>query len=188
MRKQSKILLMSSYLWEFGEGMLGPLFAVFAERVGGDVLDVTYAWAAFLIATGLCIVLVGKISDRVSKEKLLVAGYALNAVFTFLYLLVDTPAKLLLVQVGLGIATALATPTWDALYSFNEDKKKAGFMWSLDTGVSDIIIGIAILLGGAILVEFSFTALFIIMGCLQVLATIYVAPIMKRQEPKKAEM
>jgi MFS family permease len=169
---------MSSYLWELGEGMLGPLFAIFSQRVGGDILDVTAAWAAYLIATGVFIVIIGKLSDKVSKEKLLVAGYALNAVFTFCYLFVHSPTQLLLVQVGLGIATALATPTWDALYSKYEDKKHAGFLWSLDSGVSDIIIGIAILIGGFILVKFSFATLFILMGFIQLLATAYVLPIL----------
>jgi MFS family permease len=100
MRVQSRLLLLSSYLWEFGEGMFGPLFAVFSQRVGGDILDITSAWAAYLIATGIFIVIIGRLSDRVSKEKLLVAGYALNAVFTFSYLLVHSQASLLAVQVG----------------------------------------------------------------------------------------
>jgi MFS family permease len=178
MKLQARLLLLSSYMWELGEGMLGPLFAVFTERVGGDILDITYAWAAFLIATGLCIIIVGRISDKVSKERLLVAGYALNAVFTFCYLFVSTPFQLLLVQAGLGIATALATPTWDALYEKYGDKKHPGFAWSLDTGVSDIVVGIAIIVGGIVLVTFSFTTLFIIMGCIQLVATGYLLPIL----------
>lgn len=39
------ILLWSSNLWALGEGMLGPLFAVFAQRIGGNILDITWAWS-----------------------------------------------------------------------------------------------------------------------------------------------
>lgn len=28
-----------------GEGMPDPLFAVFAQRIGGKILDITWAWA-----------------------------------------------------------------------------------------------------------------------------------------------
>lgn len=162
--------------------MLGPLFAVFSSRIGGDILDITHAWAAYLIATGVFIVIVGRLSDKVGKEKFLVAGYALNAVFTFCYLFVDTPFKLLFVQAGLGLATAMATPTWDALYEHYGDKKHPAFAWSLDTGVSNVVVGIAIIVGGLVLVNYSFTALFVIMGCVQVAATAYVMPILWRED------
>ena len=176
MKLQARLLLFSSYLWELGEGMLGPLFAVFTSRVGGDILDITHAWAAYLIATGIFIVIIGRLSDRVGKEKFLVAGYALNAVFTFCYLLVETPFQLLLVQAGLGLATAMATPTWDALYERYEDKKHPAFAWSLDTGVGNVVVGIAIILGGMVLVNYSFTTLFVMMGCIQIAATAYILP------------
>ena len=57
----SLILLLGANLWYFGEGMLGPLFAVFSEKVGGDILDITWAWAAYLVVTGVCYIVVGKL-------------------------------------------------------------------------------------------------------------------------------
>src|SRR3989344_2555365 len=102
MNKLIKILLIADIIWFFGEGMLGPLFAVFTGRVGGDVLDITWAWASYLIITGLLIVVVGKVSDRIGQKKLVFTGYVLNAILTFSYLLVDSPLKLLFVQAGLG--------------------------------------------------------------------------------------
>src|SRR3989338_2702186 len=52
LNKNIRILLTSSNIWYFGEGMLGPLFAVFTERVGGDILDVSWGWATDLIFAG----------------------------------------------------------------------------------------------------------------------------------------
>ena len=46
MSRTTKWLLVASSLWYFGEGLFGPLFAVFSEKVGGDLLDITWAWAA----------------------------------------------------------------------------------------------------------------------------------------------
>ena len=39
--RTARILLLGANIWYFGEGMMGPLFAVFAEKVGGDILKST---------------------------------------------------------------------------------------------------------------------------------------------------
>ncbi|OGG19368.1 hypothetical protein A2721_02455 [Candidatus Gottesmanbacteria bacterium RIFCSPHIGHO2_01_FULL_47_48] len=59
-----KILLGINLLWYLGEGLLGPLFTVFAQEVGGSVLDISAAWATYLAVTGVAIILIGKVSDR----------------------------------------------------------------------------------------------------------------------------
>ena len=111
MNKVMRSLLLGSYIWFFGWGLLGPLYAVFAQKIGGDILEMTGAYALYLIVGGLFSIGFGKYSDHVSKEKMMVAGYMLNAAATFGYLLVDTPIKLFIVQALLGLANALATPT-----------------------------------------------------------------------------
>ena len=180
MNKKEKILLYGANLWYLGEGMLGPLFAIFAERIGGSILDISWAWATYLIVTGLLIIFVGKISDRINKEKLMIAGYFLNALFTFSYLFVSSPKHLFIVQAGLGIATALGTPTWEALYAKYEDKRHAGFIWGLASGEAGIITGVAMIIGGLIVNYFSFNTLFITMGIIQVIGAIYQAQILKK--------
>ncbi len=177
-----KILLYGGNIWYFGEGMLGPLFAVFTERVGGDILDVSWAWATYLILAGVLYIVVGKITDKHNNaEKIMVLGYALNALFTFGYLFVSTPWHLFVVQAGLGIAAAMATPTWDSLYAKHEDKKHAGFQWGLAGGEAQIITGIAIIVGGYIVSLVSFNALFLTMGIIQIIATIYQAQILRKK-------
>lgn len=177
-----RILLYGGNIWYFGSGMLGPLFAIFTEKIGGDILDVSWAWATYLILAGILYILVGKITDTYdNKEKIMVLGYALNALCTFAYLLVSTPWHLFLVQAGLGIAVALATPTWNALYAKNEDRKQAGFEWGLAGGMAEIITGIAMIIGGYIVSYGSFTLLFTVMGITQIIATIYQAKILKKK-------
>src|SRR3989339_136741 len=78
--RKIKLLLYGGGLWFFGEGMFGPLFALFAEKVGGTILDMTWAWATYLIVAGLLYILVGKFTDTYHhKRKIMVLGYALNA-------------------------------------------------------------------------------------------------------------
>ena len=185
MVKKEKILLNGSNLWYFGEGMLGPLFAVFSQKVGGNILDISWAWATYLLVCGFMVILVGKISDeKIAKEKLLVAGYALNALFTFGYIFVNSQSGLFLVQIGLGLAASLSIPTWEALYAKYEDKKHDGYVWGLASGEAYIVIALAVFLGGLIVNYFSFTVLFIIMGSIQIVATLYQAKILKNKFAK----
>jgi len=161
--------------------MLGPLFAIFGERIGGSVLDISAAWAIYLIIIGVLVILVGKWSDKIGKERLMIAGYVLNTLFTFGYLLVSSPARLFVVQAGLGVASALAIPTWLSLYAKYEDRKSDGFTWGLGAGVDRIVMGIALVIGGLIVTYFSFTFLFVLMGSVQVVATLYILQILKKK-------
>lgn len=180
--ERTKILLYSNNLWVFGEGMLGPLFAVFTERIGGSILDISWAWSIYLIVTGVLVIVIGKISDvKVSKEKLMIAGSFLNAILTFCYILVSTPAQLFLVEAGLGVASALSSATWSALYAEHGDTGSSGYIWGLANGQSQLTMGIAIIVGGFIVNHFSFTILFITMGVIQTLAAIYQAQILRNK-------
>ena len=180
LNKKIKILLWGSNLWNLGEGMLGPLFAVFAGRVGGNLLEMSWAWATYLIVTGVFTIIISRVADKKFKKRhLLVLGNALNALFTFGYLFVDSPLELFAVQVGLGFASALVIPAWDALYSEYENKKHDELEWGLAAGEAQILGGIAIVIGGFIVNYYSFSLLFIIMGTVKVLATLSYARILK---------
>src|SRR3989344_4152544 len=180
--KKTKILLYSNNLWVFGEGMLGPLFAVFAQRLGGSVLDISWAWSIYLVVTGILVILIGKVSDvKISKEKLMIAGSFLNALFTFGYIFVSTPTQLFLVEAELGVAAALSSATWSALYAEHGDIGRSGYIWGLANGQSQLTMGIAIIVGGFIVNHFSFTVLFITMGIIQLVAAIYQAQILRNK-------
>lgn len=181
MKKPERILLHASNLWYLGEGMLGPLFAVYTERIGGDILDITWAWAIFLIISGALSIYFGKLADNYNTEKVMIIGYALNAIFTFGYLFVATPAHLFLVQIGLGIASAMATPSWNALYDKYSSRKSKGLIWGLASGQADLLTGVAIIIGGFIVANYSFKVLFITMGSIQLIATLYQATILKKR-------
>lgn len=182
LNKKIKALLFADITRFFGEGMLGPLFAVFAQKVWGDVLNITRARATYLIVTWVLIVIIWKISDKIiNKRKLVFAGYILNAILTFAYLLVSSPAQLLILQAWLGVAAALATPTRDALYSKYSNKKWSWFIRGLADGGTEIFTGLAVIIGWLIIVYASFSTLFIIMGIVQIISVFLLYPILKNK-------
>lgn len=164
----------------FGVGMLGPLYAVFAENVGGDILDITWVYALYLGIIGLGVLVVGKVADRIGNEKLLVAGYALSAVGVFCYIFVNSLVSLLLVQLLIGVARALWEPTWYALYDTHSgNDAQDGYIWGLASGLWYIVSAVAMLLGGYVVVHYSFDMLFLVMGCILTLSTLYTAQILQ---------
>ena len=179
MHTKGKILLYSSNLWNFGEGMFGPLLAVYTQRIGGSILDVSWAWAIYLIVTGVCVIFVGQYSDRHSKEKIMITGYFITAICSYSYLLVHTPAHLFILQAVSGLGLALCNPTWYALYHQYTDVEKAGSGWGLADGQAKIVSGIAIIIGGFVVNMFSFEALFVVIGSIQLVSTLYQITILR---------
>ncbi|RYW94345.1 MFS transporter [Legionella pneumophila] len=182
--KKERTLLFANNLWYLSEGMLGPLFGIFCERFNSSPLDISWVWSLYLISVGIVVIGLGYISDFIHKEKLLVAGYALQTIFTFCYIFITSKKQLALLQIGLRISGGLSTTTWYALYARYEDKTHEGLTWGLANGLSSIYTGIALLCGGLIIAKTSFDVLFIIMGCIQFLATIYVSKLIFIEHPK----
>jgi MFS family permease len=180
MKKEGRILRFGSNLWYLGEGLFGPLMAVFAERMGGDILDISWAFSIYLVVSGGLYILFGYLADQISKERLMIVGFALNAIFTFGYLLVSAPWHLFVVQAGLGAAVAMATPSWNALYAQYGDVGRRGFTWGLAAGEAAIVTGLAMLIGGLIVKNVSFVFLFTLMGFVQTVATVYQARILRK--------
>jgi predicted MFS family arabinose efflux permease len=168
-----RLLLIASSLWYFSEGLLGPLFAVFSEQIGGDILDITGAWAMYLIASGIAYPVVGRLLNTSRwKFRMIAVGYALNTVFTFGYLLVNDTTDLLLVQIGLGVAEAIATPSWDAFFASKLHDTRDTFAWGIASGHTQFISGVAIAIGGLIASYASFRAVFLVMGLISLAATV----------------
>ena len=181
-----KILLIASSLWFFGEGLFGPLFAVFSEKIGGDILDITWALSLYMVLTGVLYIVFGRLLRNSKKKELaLIIGYSLNTIFTFCYIFIHNNFQLLILQVGLATAEALSTPVWDALFSKHLETSDDSLFWGIAGGHSQLVSGIALAIGGLVIYNFSFNLLFIIMGCIQALATIVQMGLLLSTKKKK---
>jgi MFS family permease len=177
--KPESILLWSSNMMGFGAGMLGPLYAVFAQNIGGDILDISWVYALYLVVMGVGMVVMGKVGDKFGYEHLSIAGYALYTCATFGYLLVHSITGLLVVQVLIGLGTAISQPPWFALYDRYSGEGDDGFVWGLSTGLWYVFQGAAMIIGGYIVSRYSFNVLFVVMGSVLLISTLYQARILK---------
>jgi MFS family permease len=170
--RQTRVLLKMSFVTTFAESMLVPMYAAFTERVGGSILDAGIAFAAFSIATGIAVSLIGtRLWFQHHIKLFLVLGFAMSAACDFSYLLVQNRWQLFAAQIVAGLATGLIEPAWDSL--FTEDIEHSSVKhWSIWAGGTHLIAGVAALVGGAIVAYLSFNTLFVAMGLTDTLAAL----------------
>lgn len=165
-------LLLASLVANFADSLFGPLYAVYVQGIGGDLLDVGNTMALYSVATGILIIMVGKLSDRWSKASITTIGFGLSALGTLGYLVIQTPLHLYLLQLIFAVSTALLSAPLSALFAEHINKQKAGLLWALEGGGGKILFGIGMLIGTSLTYHFGFTAVFIIIFLFQVCATL----------------
>ena len=86
--KALKVLLMTNGLILLAGAMIGPIYALFVERVGGDLMDASIAGGLFALSAGFVSLIFGRLSDKTKDTTwVVILGYLLIALGFFLYLL-----------------------------------------------------------------------------------------------------
>lgn len=184
MNKGYKILLTASLLSGFADNLIGSFYAIFVQKIGGSILDIGYSMTIFSIATGILIMLVGRISDKINKKFITVLGYLLFALGNFAYLFITHPYQLFALQIVFAIGAACLTAPLTVLFTEFISKKDAGLQWSLGAGGSRITTGLAVLSGTFILKFAGFEVLFITMAILGLIAVCIQMSLKPITEPK----
>lgn len=163
MHKVIRILITTSIFYNIVGGLFGPIYAIFVEKIGGDILTASGAWAVYSIVMGILLLSFGKIEDKVNKRKTVVIGYFFSSIGTTGYLFVSQPWHLFVVQIVLGLGV-ITNPAWDALFSVSVSKGKESSEWGLWEGSTRIYAGMAAIIGGFIASTFGFRMLFMLMS------------------------
>ncbi|MBI4174501.1 MAG: MFS transporter [Candidatus Aenigmarchaeota archaeon] len=171
MKPALKILILSSFFINLAAGLFGPLYAVFVQRIGGDLLTAGSAYAGFSIALGAMIFFLSRWEDRVRhQEKLIVIARGLQVIGISGYMFIRTPLDLLFVQIALGFSEAIITPAFDSLYSRNLDRGRSASEWGMWESMRAVVIGVAAITGGFVAQQYGFPALFSIMAVISIFA------------------
>jgi MFS family permease len=164
MHKAIKILLLSSLFFNISAGAFGPIYAIFVEKIGGDLLTASTSWAIYSGVIGVLTIVFGKFETKWNQRKLIVLGYALEAFINLGYIFIRTPFHLVMLQAALGVVIAFHNPAWDSIFSKSIDKGKETEDWGYWEGSTRIIAGIGAIIGGAIVTVFGFRTLFLLMA------------------------
>ena len=187
MHKQLRLFLVVDGIYALAFGMLGPIYAVFVQQIGGDILEAGTAWAIFMISSGIGIFLMGKLQDRISKDKLfLVVGYAMRSLGFLGYYFVSNVTQMFVLQVFLGLAVMVISPATYSFYAKHVDTKKLASQWAAWEGTWYLVQGIAALIGSFLASLYGFKTLFLVMFIAS-LFSLAIATQLK-EEPKNLQV
>lgn len=181
-----KLLIFSDFIINFAFSLLSPIFAVFLlQKIEGSTLEVvglatTFYWLARILTT----VPLSKFMDKTDGERdefyfVIIGTFVMSSV-PLIYLLINQPIHLYIVQFIYGIAGSMAVPAWRILFTDHLDRGKTGFEWSLE----DVAIGsstaIAAYVGSVMAQRFGFTAVLVVLSILGYLSTLMLIPIYQK--------
>lgn len=143
----------------FAHGILMPIYAFFVQKIGGGILETSWAIATFSIITGIGTILIHKttLSHTYSKHFLWI-GWFLWLLSVSVYFLMQNIWMLYVSQLLNGLGTAMSEPIYDAEFSrITASNPSAG--WAFFEGVTSIFAGIAAIAGGFIAAWYGFDVL-----------------------------
>ena len=174
--KKAKHIILSAQMIAIGTmGLFGPIFAIYIERLGGDILAAAFAVTIYSIVYGGLVILLGRVTDKMKEsEYLIIAGFFLASLGYVGYIFAQNPFHIFILEIVFGVAQALNTPAFDALYQKHMDTSKPASEWGQWEGLYYITEGITAFVGGVIANYIGFFYLFIIMAAISLLTGIYL--------------
>lgn len=166
MEKISKILLVAESVWSLGSGLFLPIFAIFSERVGGDILDAGIAAAIFMAVLSAFQYPLGGLLDRIREKWFIVAAYALSGLVFCGYIFVENKYQLFALQAVLGVACAVGDTAWDSMFSRHAENGKSGRSWSMYHMYAGFAGAVGIMLGSLVAGVYGFSPIFAAGGML----------------------
>ena len=149
-----RFLILSDTIFSGATGLLGPIFALFiADFIqGGNEAVAGMAAGIYMFTRGLLQIPFAHIMDRIRGERddfwFMFVFSALIGVLPLLYLVIDTPLELYLIQAIMGLCTAFTYPSFMAIMTRHVDKKKEGTEWGVYFTLVDFAGAIFAALGG----------------------------------------
>jgi MFS family permease len=169
--KALKTLFLYNGIFVGAAAMFGPLYAIYVVKFVDGVTAVSISWAAFLVSTSIFTYIVSINGDRIKeKEYLLLTGYIIRILSWILLIFVHNLTALVLVQVLLGLGESLGTPSFNALFADHLDKNKHIKEYSNWALIANLSSAAGILIGGVIVNNLDFKALFFFMSALSFVA------------------
>ncbi|MDO8619566.1 MAG: MFS transporter [Candidatus Daviesbacteria bacterium] len=164
--KALKFLFVCNGIFVLAGSLLGPLYAVYVEKLGRGVLAISTSWAVFLLSTTFFMFLVSRFGDGLRKDYLLMGGFLVRAIVWFMFIFISSIPELIILQIFLGIGEAMGTPAFGAVFAEHLDKDhhvEDYADWQL---VQNMMMAIGVILGGLIVNSFGFKYLFFLMSAL----------------------
>src|SRR3990167_7621604 len=178
-----RFLIISDTVLSGAAGLLGPIFALFIEDfiVGGNAAVAGIAAGVYLFTKSVLQIPIAHFIDRIRGEKddfwIMLIFTILIAFIPLLYLVINTPLQLYIVQFVLGFFTAFTFPTYMAIFTRHIDKEKEGTEWGVYFTLTDLTSAALASIGGFLATTQGFPTLIFTVVILSTIGSLILWPI-----------
>jgi len=166
--------------------ILGPVYAIFVEGIGGgSLVNVGIAYAASLFATAVFSIPFSRLSDKRGRKNVIILGSLVYLPIPFLYPFVSNVVQVFILQIWSGISSAIGDPVWGALLAEATTKKKRGRQYGFLYATNQFTAGTAALIGGIIAQFLGFRYTFFLVGILSLIGTSVIFFVEEKGSKKK---
>ena len=181
-----KLLLSAYSVSIFSEWVLLPIYAVFVQKIGWDILDASWAMAVFLISQWIFTIIIQRLKRTYKHHiTMMIVGRAIRLMGIALYFIVSSTRMLFITQILVAMGNAIADPIFDKELSEHTDQNNKLFERGLREGMQDIINGIAAIVWGIIVVVLWFKALIVFMTLTGTISLIIILVYVKKYKSRQ---
>jgi len=153
-----------------GIGIIAPILPLYADEMSAKGVSIGLVFAAFSVSRTLFAPVVGRLSDRIGRRRLLVIGLCGFTAVSFLYIAASTLWMLGFLRFLQGAASVMVTPIAQAYVGDITPKGREGRLMNVFYTAMFAGVGLGPLLGGWISEVWSYEAAFAAMGVLSLCA------------------
>ncbi len=175
--KVIKVLIFSNVLMSGVFGLITPVFAVYIIDTipGGNVEVVGIATTIYLLTKSFGQLFIAEVIDRIKGERddfwAMFIGFLLLFLVYALYLVINAPWQLYIVQIFNGLATALTFPSWMGIFTRHVDKDHEGKEWGMYSTTVDLSTAATAAIGGVVAYTIGYKPLFVAIVVIGLLST-----------------
>ena len=174
MNKSLKLLLTINSIFVLAGNLLGPLYAVYIEGLGGSIAVVSGTWSVMLLTTTLVNFSLIRYGDKVKEhEYLLIAGFIFRSIAWIGFVYAGNIFAILILQIVIGLGEAVGSTGFDAIMAEHLDKSRHIRDYAVWKTVSNLLAALATLIGGFVVTSYGFSPMFYFMGVVALACAIF---------------
>lgn len=175
MNRALRIIVLSNAIFCFAGALFGPLYAIYVERITGNIIHIGASVALFSATTASLTFAFSKFSDRLKEtEFLLILGFIFRAVGWIFYIFINAAWQIYAIQIILAFGEAFGSPAFNALFAVHLDQGKYLNEYGTWISIALLTSGIASFLGAIIVSLFGFKPLFVFMASFALMSALIV--------------